>query len=138
MFPASLEAFGRTLKEQEVNKPVTSLNSFDFIEDKNLFNGVWYASDNLANPSIEQKYKEMYHKDLLLTQSLWGYAALDAVINAYEKYDSKATPEQIMNELFQKRISPAVGEVQYKGNGILTGKGILRTIKDGKSIKLEE
>jgi len=138
MFPASLEAFGRTLKEQEIKKPVTSLNSFDFVENKNLFNGVWYASDNLANAELEEKYKETYGKELLLTQSLWGYAALDAVINAYEKYDTKPTAEQIIQELYKKRISPAVGEVQYKGNGILRGNGMLRIIQDGKSQKLEK
>ena len=138
MFPTGLESFARAMKEQDIKTPVTSLNSLDFVEDKTLFEGVWYASDNIENTDLENQYKQIYHKDLLVAQSLFGYAALDAVINAYEQFDTKPTGEELIQKLYELRLNSPVGDVQYQGNGILHGQGMLRIIKDGKSVKLEE
>ena len=73
-----------------------------------------------------------------MSQALWGYEALNAVINAYESFDEKPTADQLIEKLYEKRTNTVVGDVQYKGNGILHGNGIMKIIKNGKAVKLEE
>lgn len=136
--PMSIDRFVNELRIQGIQTPVTAVSSFDYVEDKTPYEGVWYVSDSIINNDMEQKYKKTYGKDLLISQALWGYEALNAVINAYESFDKKPTADQLIEKLYEKRTNTAVGDVQYKGNGILHGKGIMKIIKNGKAVKLEE
>ena len=138
LLPSTMQGWIREYKRQELTQPVTSVNGFDFVEDKTPFEGVWYVSDSIINNEMEQKYKERYGKDLLMSQALWGYEALNAVINAYESFDTKPTADQLVEKLYEKRTNTVVGDVQYKGNGILHGNGIMKIIKNGKAVKLDE
>ena len=136
--PMSISRFVNELRTQGITTPITAVCSLDSVEDKTPYEGVWYVSDSIVNPDMEQKYKEKYGKDLLNAQALWGYETLNAVINAYESFDTKPTAEQLIQKLYEKRTNTIVGDVQYKGNGILHGNGIIKIIKNGKAVKLEE
>ena len=63
---------------------------------------------------------------------------MNAVINAYESFDTKPTADQLVEKLYQKRTNTVVGDVEYKGNRILHGNGIMKIIKNGEAVKLEE
>ena len=138
LFPSNMLMWVRALKEQEITTPITSIDGFDLVEDKSLLEGVWYVSDSIINDDFSAKYKERYKKDLSFTQALWVYETMNAVINAYESFDTKPTAEQLIKKLYEKRTNTVVGDVQYKGNGFLNGYGIMKIIKDGKAVKLDE
>ena len=121
--PISVTRFVDELRTQGIKTPVTAIGSFDYIEDKTPYEGVWYVSDSIINQDMEKKYKERYGKELLISQALWGYEALNAVINAYESFDTKPTADQLREKLYQKRTNTVVGDVQYQVNGILHGNG---------------
>ena len=136
--PISIARFVDELRMQDIHTPVTAVGSFDYVEDKTPYEGVWYVASCLVNPEIAQKYKEKYGKELLLSQALWGYEALNAVINAYESFDTKPTADQLIQKLYEKRTNTIMGDLQYQGNGILHGNGVMKVIKNGKPIKLED
>ncbi|MBP5344258.1 MAG: ABC transporter substrate-binding protein [Alphaproteobacteria bacterium] len=133
LFPSNMLMWVRTLKEQGITTPITSIDGFDLLEDKSLLEGVWYVSDSISNPEFERRYKEKYGKDLSFTQALWAYEALNNLINIYETFDTKPTDEQLIQALYKKRHNTVVGDVYYDGNGILNGYGVMKIIHNGKS-----
>ena len=138
LFPNNMLIWVKTLREQGIQTPITSIDGFDLLEDKSLLEGVWYVSDSIINDDMQQRYQAKYGKELSFTQALWVYETLNAVINAYESFDTKPTAEQLIEKLYEKRTNTVVGDVQYQGNGFLNGYGIMKIIKNGKSVKLEE
>ncbi|MFI3241876.1 MAG: ABC transporter substrate-binding protein [Alphaproteobacteria bacterium] len=139
LWDKGMELVSKEFFKYNIKTPITSIDMLDFVKDKSMFEGCWYVSDSIPNSDLEKKYKEKFGEELLFTQSSWGYAVLDAVIDIYEKYDKKPSIDVIVDELLElKNKESYVGSIGYDKDGILNGKPILKTIKNGKAVLMEE
>ncbi|MDD3669279.1 MAG: ABC transporter substrate-binding protein [Alphaproteobacteria bacterium] len=139
LLPQGMETWGRELYRQNIpTSKVLSMNMLDFISDKELFEGAWYTSDSLINPAFSEKYRKRYGRELMFTQAMWGYAALDRIIDIYERYDRKPTTDQVIRHLLTEERDSVVGRIRYDKDGILEGRPILKIIRNGQAEQLAD
>lgn len=137
--PMGTETWGKELRKQGIpSDKVTSINMLDFITNKGLFEGSWYVTDGVQNTEFADKYRKHYGKELVFPQALWGYATLDWIVDIYESYTQKPTPEQVVSDLLSQKQDSIVGQISYDKDGILQGKPIFKVIRNGIAVPMEK
>lgn len=61
-FSPELELIGKTLKEMGINKPVTSIEAFDYTTEPGLFSGNWYISTAHESDWFWKRYTDRFGK----------------------------------------------------------------------------
>ena len=137
LFSPTLEMFTKQLKELGENKPLTSIETFNFTEDKSLFNNQWYIDAAEVDDKFAEEFKD---KTNIETSYAIGnaYDSLMLFYNAFESYKGEGKPskEYIKDYLINiKDYDATVGKISADDNGIFQSEAIVKIIKNGKSIK---
>lgn len=137
-----LETLYKQMKELGVNKPVTSIETFEFANELALFEGSWYI--NAADPQewFVNDYVAKY-KETPKFGAGNAYDALNIVVAAVEKVgDGKTVPthDEIRDGISgMKSFDGAMGKgLKFDDNGQLVSGAVVRMVKDGKPVTISQ
>ncbi len=129
--------------KNKIFSDVYSIEGPEFVASaRQAADGVIYVAPkfDLGNPdtvsqSFVSAYRESYQNDptVFAAQSYDGVLALAEAMKACEN----VAPECVKDKLYDVEFSGASGEIRFDSNGDITKPVELKTIKDGKFVKLE-
>lgn len=134
MFSPELEIAARQIKELNVKKPLTSVETFEWSGDASLFEGSWFVSDSIV-PGFNAKYSAAYGVDPM-SGSSYVYDLVSLLISLQEKSDTAIAPQDLpkMISTMGDWNSPVFGSIKIDSEGFfLTGPAV-KMIKDGKAV----
>jgi len=138
-FSPELEILARQTREAGITIPFTAIEAFDLTEQLDLFEGDWYV--NAADPSGEftEKFFEKTGKNPTLG-SPNAYDIFNLIVAATEKNDKseKPTSTEISNQLLNiTDFYGALGKLNIDEDGIVQSNAVIRMIKNGEPITIE-
>lgn len=135
----ALEVLTKQIKEAGVKLPLTSVESFEFTEQPNLFEGYWYVNGSDHTSEFIKSYTDKYQKAPILSAGN-GYDIVNLFVSAVEsKGDgvSKPTTSEIGDSLSSvKDYRGAMGTLSIDPDGLVISPASVRMIKDGKPVSI--
>jgi len=135
-----LELLTKQIKDQGITTPLTSIESFEWTTQPELFEGMWYVNAADASEEFVAKYTNAYG----ISPSVGAANGHDAVMLFVEAVENaahgtmKPTQEEIKNALLAiKNHKGAVGELSVDANGLVVSQAVVRTIENGKPVTLK-
>lgn len=130
-----LEILTKQLRTAGVQTPVTTMETFEFSDQLNLFEGMWYVNDADAMPWFVDMYTKKYGQNPKFGAAN-GYDALNMIVQSVEKSgDGKTVPSksQIRDAIANiKNFDGALGNGLYMGSDhLVDSKSVVRIIKNG-------
>lgn len=136
-----LETLTKQIKEAGIKTPLTSIESFEFTDQPQLFEGSWYVNAADQTPEFISKYSAKYGSNPKLASGN-GYDIAKLIVYAFEKVgDGKTKPssDAVVAELLKvKNFDGAMGKLNIDQDGLVVTKAVVRMIKDGKPVTLTE
>lgn len=134
-YSPALNIILKKLKEIAKNVPVTSIETFNILDDKSILEGQWFIDAAEVDKDNLERFR-VYNK----SDNIYGigniYDAIMLLVEAFEKADNK---ENAVNELSNiKTYEGVVGELQQDENGIFNSKAVLKKIINGQAVIVEE
>ena len=134
-YSPTLDIILKRLKEHENTVPVTSIETFSFLDNKDVVEGYWFVdAAELSNDNYERFTS--YNK----SENIFGvgntYDAIMLLVDAFEKADTKEQAVEKLSEI--KTYHGVVGKLHQDEKGIFNSEAILKKIVDGKVIKIED
>lgn len=130
-----LEILTRQIREQGIATPLTSIESFEWTTEPELFEGMWYVNAADASPDFAQKYKAAYGTEPTVGAAN-GYDAVMLYAKAVDiasKDGRTPTNEEIRDALQSIKDYPgAVGTLSVDSDGLVVSQAVVRMIKEGK------
>ena len=140
--PPSIDIITKNLKEKGITTPYTSIELPTIIEDKSAFENVEFIDVCDGDPEIINKFKKKHN-----TENTFGVAfaydgimIINHIINDFYK-ENKRVPnsEELTNAMYNlKNWNGVVGEVIVDSNRVLKSNAVLKIIKNGKPVAIEE
>ncbi len=137
LFPPNLEMFTEQLRKLGYSKPVTSVEMFDWSNNKSLFEGMWYISD-ASSPEFLQKFESKYGS-APEAGSAYTYDLIKMLINLQETAAVRLSSKQLPELLSQnhKWQSPIFGEVQIDNSGYFMTPASVKVIQNSTSVSVD-
>jgi branched-chain amino acid transport system substrate-binding protein len=137
MFSPEIEIAARQMKELGVNIPVTSVETFEWSSNPELFEGSWFVSDSIV-PNFTAKFKSAYGTDPQAGSS-YVYDLVSLLIKLQEKSDTVIAPKDLPAAITQMGDwnSPVFGQVKIDSEGFFITEPSVKMIKDGKVISAQ-
>ena len=140
--PPSLDAFLRTYFSKEIKTPLVAIDSLLFAQDKKLVEGMKFVTSPDGNEDLLNK---LTAKNGTTNYFSVGYAydVANLLMTAYTELSQKnkniPTSDEVADYLLQlKGYTGAVGELTINPEGIILSQAIIKQIKDGKAVRVEE
>ncbi len=131
---ASLEILARQIREAGIQTAFTSVESFEFSDNPELFDGNWYISAADQSPEFIAKYQKEYGKSPKLGAGN-GYDSIKLIVKAVSDHGS--SKEAIRQALLATtNYKGAMGTLSVDSEGIVVSEANVKMIKEGKSITL--
>ncbi|MEX1014546.1 MAG: ABC transporter substrate-binding protein, partial [Candidatus Paceibacterota bacterium] len=137
-FSPEVEILARQIKEIGIETPLTSIESFEFTEQKDLFEGEWYVNGADPSDSFANEF-ELRAGTSPTPGAANGYDAFNLIVSASEniRQSTKPTSDQIIEELLKiNNFSGALGDLYINEDGIVISEAVVRMIQDGKPVTI--
>ncbi len=134
----SIDAFMRQYHENQINIPVTGIESFSYLQDKGLAEGMWYIDAATATNDFVTRYQAKTgstttnyaeYTDFILQMITFGYEGAGTT-------DKETVIDYIQNNSAGQIT--AVGKITTEPDGILNGQPIVRKIISGQLTEIKE
>lgn len=134
MFSPEIEIAARQMKELGVNIPVTSVETFEWSSNPELFNGSWFVSDSIV-PGFVAKFKAVYGTDPQAGSS-YVYDLVTMLIRLQEKQKNVIAPADLPSIITKMGVwdSPVFGKIKIDSEGFFITEPSVKMIKDGKVV----
>jgi len=134
--PPALEIFTRQLRELGHKTPLTSFETFGYTRYKELYEGNWYTEPKSSDEVLAKEFRDKYGKDFTAV-SAHAYNAVLIISKAIEKLDNISADNIEESLKTVKEINGATGYMKIDNSKIIGEPAIIKIIKDGKPILLE-
>ena len=125
----------KRLKETKNTVPVTSVEAFNLLDDKNIIEGYWYIDAAELRPEHVDKF--VAHNKSENTYSVGNtYDAIMLIVRAFENAETKETA---IDELLKiKEYDGTVGTVYQDETGIFNSNAVVKKVINGKPIVVKD
>jgi ABC-type branched-subunit amino acid transport system substrate-binding protein len=127
------------MKELGIKTPVTAIESFEFTEQPELFEGMWYIQAADPTSDFVKNYNAKYSTNPTLGAPN-AYDELNLIVYAFEnaeKGDKKPNIENVIKKLNSiKDYSGALGNLNMGDEGIIISKAVVREVRGGKFVNI--
>ena len=127
--------FTKQLKDAKPGVTLAGLESFSYPEDKRLFNGHWFIDGALPNDEFVEKFESIKGDDGYY-YTPYMYASLEVLRNAFEKLGGNK--EEIIEYIVNNDFDTVLGKIDFNESGIMQTSAVVKMIKDGKPVIIEE
>lgn len=138
LFMPTIDVFMKQYKESQINIPVTGIETFTYLQTRELAEGLWYVDAAPATNDFVKKYEAKTGKtstdyaeymDFALQMITFGYEGAGTT-------DKERVIDYIQNN--SEGIITAVGAVSTEPDGVLNGQPIVKIIKNGEPVIIGE
>lgn len=139
MYSPEMDIFMKQYLEKNISIPVSSLSAFQYLNNKQLAEGIWYIDAAFPKKEYVEQYKERTDKDVT-DLSEYFYTELEIITNLYEQFSTKPSGQEIAEYLTEKQKidNTVIGNLNILKEGYIFAQPSLITIQDGKPIAVEE
>ncbi len=142
LFSPELEILAKQIKELGVTTPLTTIESFEFTTQPELFEGYWYIQAAESSDKFNSAYTAKFNATPQLG-SPYAYDSFNLIVYGFEhagsNSSSKPTLESIVGELLKvKDFSGVVGNLTMQQNHIVWSDATVKIIKDGNPTILKK
>lgn len=132
MFSPEIEIAAKQMKELGLSVPVTSVETFEWSSEPQLFEGQWFVSDSVVH-DFNKKYETAYGK-LPMAGSSYVYDLLSLLISLQEKSSKPLKAEEIPGLISKMGTynSPVFGNIEIDKDGFFLTEATVKVIKNGK------
>lgn len=134
MFSPEVEIMAKQMKELGFNKPLTSVETFEWSSEPALFEGQWFVSDSMV-PEFANKYKTEYGVDPQ-SGSSYVYDLVSMLIKLQEKSDEPILASELPTVISKMGNwnSTIFGKVEIDTEGFFLTEPSVKMIKAGKVV----
>lgn len=134
-----IEIILRQMKQLEIKTHVTSNEGFNFVQDRKLIEGVWYATGSNPSEDFVRRYQEKFKINGDFCESQF-YDIIQILAEIKERYpDKNPTRKEIADALKLIKDRPsASGLLTVDKSGEIMIPSQIVTIKDGKAVRTEK
>ena len=134
----TIDVFMKQYRESGINIPVTGIESFTYLQNRELAEGMWYVDAAPATDDFVARYQAKTgtattnyaeYMDFILQMITFGYEGAGTT-------DKEKVIDYIQNNS-EGQIT-AVGKITTEPDGILNGQPIVKKIINGEPVKVEE
>lgn len=134
----TIDMFMKQYKESGVNIPVTGIESFTYLQNRELAEGMWYIDAAPATDDFVARYKAKTgsattnyaeYMDFILQMITFGYEGAGTI-------DKEKVIDYIQNN--SNGETTAVGKVITEPDGILNGQPVVKKITNGEPVIMKE
>lgn len=128
----------KQMKELNINTPIVSIFSLNYVQDKSLAEGAWHSNISLPSRKFIDAYASKFGTETTNLAEL-VYATLQVIVMIYESSDTKLSGEEVIKRLkmvdgLETPIGPLIYDPQ---NQILDTSAIIQEIKNGQLVPVE-
>ena len=135
------QLFYQQMKEMGIDVPITTINRISEVDNKNAFEGMWYATNTVIDQEIGNKFRARADMEPQ-SGTLNNYDSLNILIYAFETAEtvgSKPTAEEALASLNNiKTWNGGSGKLTFLGNGRIDYRPQLAIIENGEVKIIEE
>ena len=134
-YSPTLDIILKRLNENKNTVPVTSIETFSFLDDKSVIEGFWFV--DAAELSQEHYERFTAYNN---SENIFGvgntYDAIMLLVDSFEKADTKEKAREELSKI--TTYHGVVGELHQDDNGIFNSEAILKKVLNGKVVRIEE
>ena len=137
----SLEILTKQIKDYGIKIPLTGIESFEFTDKPELFEGNWYV--NASNPS--QTFVDEFTKAYGTNPKVGAgnaYDAINMIVNSIENMNNgnqKPSRQEIRDAFANiQNFKGVMGNLSINSDGIIVSQATLRQIENGKPVTISE
>lgn len=137
MFSPEIEIAARQMKDLGLNIPTTSVETFEWSSNPELFNGSWFVSDSIVK-DFSAKFKTAYGTDSAPGSS-YVYDLVSMLINLQEQSNKPINPAELPGIITKMGVwdSPVFGKTVIDSEGFFLTKPSVKMIQDGKVVSVK-
>ena len=138
LFMPTIDIFMKQYKEAGINIPVTGIETFTYLQNRELAEGMWYVDAAPATDAFISKYQAKTGK-VSTDYAEYMDFALQVITFGYE--GAGTTDKEKVIDYIQNNSSgqeTAVGKITTEADGILNGQPITKKIINGQPVKIVE
>jgi len=135
MFEPQISIFIRQLREAGVTAPITSIESFGWINDKSIIEGAWFVDVADQDNDIIRRIKRHNRSDVNYGLGL-VYDNVMLLVRAFESADDRAGAAAELAKI--TKYEGSVGLLTQNEGGIFNSKPSMKIIKNGKAEVIKE
>jgi len=134
MFSPEIEIIAEQMKTLGLNKPMTSVEAFEWSSNPSLFEGQWFVADAVV-PTFSDKFFKAYGTQALAGSS-YTYDLVSFLIKLQEKEKAPINPTDLPGIISKSGNwnSPVFGKVVIDKDGFFITPASVKIIKDGKAV----
>ena len=134
----TIDVFMKQYRESNINIPVTGIESYTYLQNRELAEGLWYVD---AAPATDEFVARYQAKTGSTTTDYAEY--MDFILQMITfGYEGAATTdkEKVIDFIQDNSVGQitAVGKITTESDGILNGQPVVKKIVNGKPIIVEE
>ena len=134
-YPPVLDLLLRRLRETNTKAEITAIESFDFLEDPNLANNLWFVTAADISDANRAKFVNHLGTDNLFTAGN-TYDSVMLIVQAFETASDKESAADNLNQI--KNYTGIMGELRQDARGIFHSDAQIKIIKNGKPETVKE
>ncbi len=136
-----VDIFMKQAKQNNFDKPIVGIQSFSFLKDKSLAEGLWYIDVAFADKKFLDDYKNEFGEDITNFAENF-YTLLQVTVNNFETssgYNKPNAEDFIGNMESVNNIISPLGKLSLdKEEQNVDSDASIRLIQNGKIVKIEE
>jgi hypothetical protein len=139
MFSPEIEIFTKQMRELGLNVPVTAAETFEWSDQPELFEGLWFVSDSRVDDSFIEKFETKYGVTPK-PGSAYIYDLVTLLIETQERVDHTLTSEELNNVISKTDSykSPLFGTIEINDEGLFITDASVKIMKEGKPVLVTE
>lgn len=135
-----VDIFMRQLKESGSHIPVTGVETFSYLKNKDLAEGMFYIDAASSTKEFAQKFKEKTGEE----NTAYGeylYTILQILTKGYEESGMDRIPshldiaDRVLSNTDQ--MNTAIGTITINNEGVVDSNSVIKKIENGKTIIVE-
>lgn len=137
LMPA-IDIFMKQYREGKIDIPVTGIETFTYMQNKALAEGMRYVDAASATDEFVEKFRQKTGKETTDYAEYMSFI-LQLITNGYEgagTLDREKVAEYIQDN--SSGLKTAVGVVKAEADGVINGQPVLKKIVNGKPTVVEE
>jgi branched-chain amino acid transport system substrate-binding protein len=131
-----IEIILRQMKQTGIKTPITSIEGLNFVQDRSLIEGVWYATGTSPTAEFQTRYEEKYKIGGDFCESEF-YDIIQLLAEIKDQFPNKKPSRTEIAEALKKiKDRPsASGQITVDPSGEILVTSQVITIKEGKAIR---
>jgi branched-chain amino acid transport system substrate-binding protein len=129
-----IELIAKQARVLQLQMPLTSIEGFGLAADKSLFEGQWFIDSATPNDEFQGRFRARFGREVTPGVGHSYDSVMLLAEAARERTDRRLSLAQALREISD--YNGVIGKLSIKRNGVVWSDASVRTIKQGKVVKL--